>query len=120
MVPAPVNLTERESFVPVVRPVLSRAVRATLVLIVLGIVGLFGMAVVLDKVDLSGTVTQRLQPHAASASKEVYEDSILYQPAQHIKQRLPHLPTGGADCTSGHGTQRAPVGAPTTDTHSIL
>ena len=77
-----------------------------------------GTAVMFNKVDLAGTVTERLKAHTTGASEEVYEDSILHQPAQHIKQRLPHQPARRTDRPSCHGVQRTPVGVATTDTHS--
>src|SRR4030095_15240392 len=49
-----------------------------------------GTAVVLNKVDSSSTVAERLKAHTPGASEKVYEDSILDQPTQHIKQGLPH------------------------------
>src|SRR5262245_28008813 len=64
-------------------------------------------------------MAERLKAHTPNASEKVYEDSILDQLAQHIKQGLPHPPTRGADRTSCHGAQRTPVGVATTDTHSV-
>jgi hypothetical protein len=54
MLPAPVTESEYQESVPYVRPVLSRAVRGALVLIAVGLIGLFWVAIKIDPYDSSG------------------------------------------------------------------
>lgn len=54
MVPAPVTSTECERTPPRVRPVLTRLVRAGLVIIAAGLVGMFWVAVAIDPFDAQG------------------------------------------------------------------
>jgi Protein of unknown function (DUF2752) len=54
MVPAPVSMTEHVRMIPVVRPVLTRWVRATLVVIAVALVVLFWVAVTIDPYDADG------------------------------------------------------------------
>jgi uncharacterized protein DUF2752 len=54
MVPGPVSVTDRERMIPAVRPILTRWVRAALVLIALLLVGLFWLAITIDPYDADG------------------------------------------------------------------
>jgi hypothetical protein len=54
MVPAPVSMTEQERFIPVARPVLTRWVRAMLVVIAIALVVLFWVATKIDPYDSDG------------------------------------------------------------------